>query len=213
MLRDYLADNSSELLRLAGEHAQLVALAVAIATLVGTALGTATYRSPRLAAIVLGTAQVLLTVPSLALFALLIPVFGLGYAPTVIALVLYGLLPVVRNTVTGLRGVDAAVVESARGVGLNQWQRLRRVELPLAWPVILAGIRVSTLLIVGIATIAAVVNGPGLGQLLLTGLNRLGAADAVALALAGTVSTLLVALAFDAVLALVGRVTISKGLR
>lgn len=213
MIGDFLADNGGELLRLAGEHAQLVAVAIAIATLVGTALGVVAYGRPWLAAVVLGTAQVLLTVPSLALFALLIPVFGLGYAPTVVALVLYGLLPVVRNTVTGLRGVDPAVVESARGIGLGRWRRLRRVEFPLAWPVILAGIRVSTLLIVGIATIAAVVNGPGLGQMLLTGLNRLGAADAVALALAGTVATLLLALVFDAVLGLVGRLTTSKGVR
>lgn len=213
MIGDFLGNNGAELVRLLTEHLQVVAVAIGVATFVGVALGVLAYNRPRLATVVLGTAQVLLTVPSLALFALLIPLFGLGFAPTVVALVLYGLLPVVRNTVTGLRGVDGAVVESARGVGLSRLRLLRRVELPLAWPVILAGIRVSTLLIVGIATIAAVVNGPGLGQFLLTGLNRLGAADAVALTVAGTAGTLLIALVFDAVLALLGRLTISQGLR
>lgn len=210
---EFLGNNGAELMRLLVEHAQLVVVAIAAATLLGATLGVTTYDRPRLATIVVSTAQVLLTIPSLALFALLIPLLGLGFAPTVVALILYGLLPVVRNTVTGLQQVDGAVVESARGVGLSRWRRLRRIELPLAWPVMLAGVRVSTLLIVGIATIAAVVNGPGLGQFLLTGLNRLGAADAVALTLAGTVGTLLIAVLCDAVLALLGRLTVSKGLR
>src|SRR5690625_5337475 len=175
---EFLIRRADDMLELGLAHAAVVGGAVLISTLIGVALGVLTYQSERSRETVLAITGAFLTIPSFALFILLLGPLGLGWSPVLLALVLYGLMPIVRNTITGLRGVDPAVVESAKGMGLSRWRRLRRVELPLAWPVILAGIRVSTLLIVGIATIAAVVNGPGLGQMLLPGLNRLGAGDA-----------------------------------
>src|SRR5699024_12443054 len=122
--------------------------------------------------IALGVTGALLPSPSLALFVLRLGPLGPGRPPVLLALVLYGLLPVARNTTTGLREVDPAIIESAKGMGLNRRQRLMRVELPLAWPVIITGVRVTTLVLLGIAAIGAIVNGPGYGELIFTGLAR-----------------------------------------
>ena len=125
--------------------------------------------------------------PSFALFSLLLGVVGrLGTAVVLPGLVLYSLLPIVRNTVTGLLAVDPAVVESAKGVGMGPVRRLLRIELPLAWPVVLAGVRVSAVLLVGIAALGTLVQGPGLGELIFAGLRIIGSPNAVNLALAGT---------------------------
>lgn len=160
----------------------------------------------------LAVAAVALTVPSFALFALLIPIFGLGYAPTVIALINYALLPILRNTITGLQGVDPAITESAKGMGLSNFQQLSRIELPLAWPVIVAGIRTSGLLLLGIAAIAAYVNGPGLGRDIFLGLAQIGGANALNLVLGGFLGIMLLALLFDLLMGLVGKLTTSRGL-
>jgi osmoprotectant transport system permease protein len=154
-----------------------------------------------------------LTFPSFALLGILLAILGLGVVPVVIALVLYALLPSVSNTITGLREVDAMVLDSARGLGMGPVVRLVRVELPIAWPVILAGLRTATQLVVGIAAIAAYVNGPGLGRFIFSGLSQLGGANALNQVVVGTVGIIIIALVFDAVLALVGRLTISKGIR
>jgi osmoprotectant transport system permease protein len=143
----------------------------------------------------------------------LVGIFGLGFTPSVIVLAIYGLLPIVRNTVTCLREVDPAVVKSATGMGMRRWQTLLRIELPLAWPVIMSGIRVGTVLTVGIAAIAAYISGPGLGREIFGGLGALGSARAVPQAVVGTVGTILIALALDAVLVVVSRLTTAKGLR
>src|SRR5262249_56281376 len=112
--------------------------------------------------IALGITGTMLTVPSLALFGLLIPLLGLGLAPAIAALVLYAIFPILRNTITGLESVPSAVEEAARGMGLSRLSRIRRIRLPLAWPVVLTGVRLSTIMTVGIAAIAAAVAGPGL---------------------------------------------------
>ena len=113
------------------------------------------------------------------------------------ALVMYALLPIVRNTIVGLRGVDPAVVEAGRGIGMSSRRVMLRVQLPLAWPVILAGIRVSTQMIIGIAAIAAYVAGPGLGNQIFDGLSRLGSVNSLNATLAGTLGVVVLALAFD----------------
>ncbi len=154
-----------------------------------------------------------LTVPSLALFVLLLPLFGLGAATTVTALTIYSLYTVLRNSVAGLSSVDAAVLESAKGLGMGRLRRLVRIQLPLAWPVILNGIRVATLIDVAIAAVAALVRGPGLGQLVLTGLSRYGAANALNQVLAGTLGCLVVAAAYEIFYAVVGRLTVPRGVR
>jgi osmoprotectant transport system permease protein len=209
----YVSDNAGELFSLALEHMTIVGVSVAIATAIGVGLGVATYRTDRPRAVALAVTGTFLTIPSFALFVLFIPWFGLGFPPALAALTMYGLLPIVRNTITGLREVDPAVLESAQGMGMSRPQRLLRVELPLAWPVILTGIRVSTVILVGIAAIAAVVNGPGFGDPIFLGLSRIGSAVALDLVLSGVVGVIVVAIAFDAAFTLLSRLTTSKGIR
>ena len=154
-----------------------------------------------------------LTVPSLALLVLLLPLFGLGAATTVTALTIYSLYTVLRNSVAGLSGVDSAVLEAAKGLGMGRIHRLVLIQLPLAWPVILNGIRVATLIDVAIAAVAALVRGPGLGQLVLTGLSRYGAANALNQVLVGTLGCLVVAAVFEIFYAIVERLTVPRGIR
>ncbi|GAA3431691.1 ABC transporter permease [Kutzneria kofuensis] len=194
-------------------HASAVVQATLLATVLGVGLGVAVYRSPVGSAVATALTSAILTIPSFALLGLLIPVLGLGVPPTMVALVLYALLPIVRNTVVGLNGVDPAVVDAARGIGMGRLRVLTGVELRLAWPAILAGMRVSTQLLMGIAAIAAYVKGPGLGNLIFSGLSRVGSANAVDLALVGTVGVIVIALLLDGVYVLVGRLTTSRGIR
>ncbi len=210
---DYLAGRWDDLLQLSIEHAALVLSATGIATVIGVALGVATYRTVRPGLLALGICGVLLTIPSLALFAMLIGPFGLGNRPALVGLTLYGLLPIVRNTIVGLREVDPAVVESAQGMGMGRRQRLLRIELPLAWPVILTGIRVSTMILMGIAAIAAVVNAPGLGKDIFRGLARFGSPTALNLVLGGTVGIVALGVLFDSAYLLLGKLTTSRGVR
>jgi osmoprotectant transport system permease protein len=210
---NYVREEWSELVELTLDHAEIVLVAMAIATVVGVALGLLCYRSPSAAKVALTVTGTFLTIPSFALFGLLVPLLGLGYQPAVLALVMYALLPIVRNTIAGLREVDPAITEAALGMGLGRWQRLRRIEMPLAWPVVMTGIRVSTLIIVGIAAIAAIVNGPGLGGNIFQGLAATGTDRGLNLALSGTLGVVLLALVIDAVFVLIGRITTSRGLR
>jgi osmoprotectant transport system permease protein len=195
---------------LAIAHAQVVFISLLIATAIGVITGVLVYRRERTAEVVLTLAGTFLTIPSFALFGLLLPIFGLGWAPTIFALVMYALLPIIRNTVVGLRSVDAAITESAQGMGMSGLQRLLRIELPLAWPVILTGMRVSTLIIVGITAVAAFVNGPGLGEDILSGLARIGSAVALNLVLGAVLAIIALALLFDGIFAVLGRLTSSR---
>jgi len=154
-----------------------------------------------------------LTIPSLALFTIFIPLVGLGFAPSFLALFLYSLLPILRNTITGLDGIDFSVLEAAKGMGLTPTQVLLRVQLPLAWPVIIAGIRVSAMLVVGVASIATLVAGGGLGDFIKSGLARLPLPNSFESIWTGTLLCLLLALVIDIALQLLRRATISKGIR
>lgn len=194
-------------------HAAVVGLSVVLATVIGVALGISTYQRERPRDMVLATTGAFLTIPSFALFILLLGPLGLGWPPVVVALTLYGLMPVVRNTITGLRGVDPAVLEAAKGMGLDRRQRLMRIELPLAWPVIITGVRVTTLVLLGIAAIGAIVNGPGYGEFIFTGLARVGTPVAVHLVLAGTLGVMILAVLFDLLFYSVRRLTTSKGIQ
>jgi osmoprotectant transport system permease protein len=210
---EYLAGRHQQLLTDAYQHASAVFQCMVVATLLGVLLGVATYRSEWAGNLATTTTSTVLTVPALALIGLLVPVVGLGVAPTVIALTLYGLLPVVRNAIVGLRGVDPALVDAATGIGMSRPARLLRVELPLAWPPILTGIRVATQMLMGIAAIAAYASGPGLGNVIFRGLASLGSANALNQVLAGTLGIIVLALLFDAAYVLIGRLTIPRGIR
>ncbi|AUS78761.1 ABC transporter permease [Actinoalloteichus sp. AHMU CJ021] len=194
-------------------HVSAVVQCVVIATVVGMLLGVAVYRSPFGSAVATAVTSAILTIPSFALFGLLIPVLGLGVPPTVTVLVLYALLPIVRNTIVGLASVDSSVTDAARGIGMSRFGVLTRVELRLAWPAVLTGIRVSTQMLMGILAIAAYAKGPGLGNQIITGLSRVGSANATNAAVAGTVAIVILALVLDAVYVLIGRLTTSRGIR
>jgi len=210
---EYMSLSWDHVLELAIGHAIVVAISLAIAVVIGVTLGVLVYRRERVANAALAITSTFLTIPSLALFGIFIPIFGLGYKPAVIALVMYALLPILRNTVTGLQSVDPAVAESAQGMGMNARERLLRIELPLAWPVIIAGVRVSTMLLMGIAAIAAVVNGPGLGDDIFAGLARIGGANAFNQVLGGTLGIIVLAILFDTFFNVLGKLTTSRGIR
>lgn len=209
----YLLRRWDRILEQIAEHLIVVALSVGIAAAIGITIGALVWNRPWPRSVSLGVAGVLITIPSLALLGLLIPVLGIGWTPTVVSLILYALLPIVRNTVVGLREVPAAVMESALGMGYTRTQTLLRVQLPMAWPVIITGIRVATQLIVGIATVAAYVSGPGLGNDIFQGLASLGSINALNRTFVATVCVVLLALLLDALFILVRRSTTPRGIR
>ncbi|CAI9401671.1 ABC transporter permease [Nocardioides sp. T2.26MG-1] len=212
-LQTFLDRRSDDLTQMMVDHIEVVALSVGIATVLSIAIALLVWDSPIGRNLAVTSTAIILTVPSLALLAILSPLFGLGWGPTVTALVLYSMLPIVRNAVTGLREVPAHVLESARGMGMSPTHVLLRVQLPMAWPIILTGIRVATQLAIGIAAIGAYVAGPGLGQYIFKGLSSLGSVNALNYALSGTVGVVLLALVADALFVLIARFTTPRGLR
>ena len=212
-LWEFILNRYDDLLVAGVEHIWLVGISVILCTVIGVGIGVLTYRTDRPREIALAVTSTFLTIPSFALFILLIRPLGIGAPPVLVALTMYGLLPIVRNTITGLREVDPAIVESAQGMGLSKTQRLTRIELPLAWPVIITGVRVATLILVGVAAIGAIVNGPGYGEFIFNGLNRVGSPVAVNLVLSGMLGVIVVAILFDSVFNLLGKLTTSRGIR
>lgn len=212
-LTEYLSQRWPDIVPLLIQHAQVVLIAVALATVVGMGLGIAIEGHPVASRIALAVTGAMLTIPSFALFGLLIPPLGLGNAPTITALVLYAIFPILRNTVTGLESVPAEIEDAARGMGLSRTRRLIRIRLPLAWPIIITGVRVATIMNVAIAAIAAAVSGPGLGQLIFDGLARIGGANALNDTLAGVLGVALLALALDLIFVGFARLTTSRGIR
>src|SRR6185369_5901385 len=197
-LIDFLIRSRSEVLQLTLEHLLLVLVATGAAAVIGIPVGVVLTRKASLAKPVLAIANVLQTIPSLALFGFLIPIlgsYGIGRLPAIIALFLYSLLPIIRNTFTGINGVDPAVREAARGMGMTDWQMLTQVELPMALSVIIAGLRVATVIAIGTATIAAAIGAGGLGVYIFRGLRGGGSNNT--LILAGAVPAAIMALGAD----------------
>jgi osmoprotectant transport system permease protein len=195
-LARFFWERRGEILALTGEHLLLVVAATALAVAIGVPLGVALTRRPGLARPVLGFANAVQAIPSLALFGFLIPVpwiGGIGARTAIVALVVYSLLPILRNTYAGILGVDPAVTEAASGIGMTQGQRLRLVELPLAFPVVLAGVRIAVVVGVGLATIAAAIGAGGLGVLIYRGVATVDHR----LILAGAIPAAALALLFD----------------
>lgn len=203
-LLQFFSAHRMEILQSTGEHLWLVVISMLLAIAVGIPLGIAVTRKPWLSKPILGSANVAETIPSLALFGFLLPVPWLGSRAdrlAIVALALYALLPIIRNTIAGIQSIDASVRESARAMGMTDGQILFRVELPLSLPVLLAGIRVATVWTVGIATIAAAVGAGGLGEFIFRGLamvdNRV--------ILAGAIPAAILALFADIILGLFER--------
>jgi osmoprotectant transport system permease protein len=165
------SDMWSDIAHNTGVHLQLTGTALALACLFAIPLALLLTQYPRVATAAVYVAGLLQTIPSLALLAMMIPVLGLGVLPAVVALFLYSLLPIIRNTLTGISSVDPLLREVAQGMGLTSWQRLRKIEIPLALPTILAGIKTAAIISIGTATLAAFVGAGGLGEPIVVGLN------------------------------------------
>lgn len=210
---DFLVDRREQIAYQALQHASLVVQCVVLATVIAVGLAVLSYRSDRVTSVANGLSAIGLTIPSFALLGLLLAPFGFGATPAVIAVTFYAALPILRNAIVGLAGVDRSLVEAARGLGMGRGRQLAQVELPLAWPVILAGVRVSTQMVMGIAAISAYVLGPGLGGFIFTGLSRLGGANSLESTLTGTLAVVALALIVDSLLVLLGRLTTPRGIR
>ncbi|HEY0614567.1 MAG TPA: ABC transporter permease [Candidatus Elarobacter sp.] len=191
----YLAAHPERVGALLAEHVVLVAVALAVALVIAVPLGVLAARRPRVGAVVLGATGALYTIPSLALLGLLVAVLGLGKPTAIVALVAYAQMVLIRGVVAGLRGVDPALVDAARGLGFTARQTLLRVEFPAALPVVLGGVRIATVSLVALATVAAWINAGGLGVLLFEGISTdnpqkifAGALAAAALAIVADLS-------------------------
>jgi len=195
------------------EHVQIVGTSMFYATLISILLGIAGHRVRAIGSVATSLASIALTLPSLALFGILMTIVGTGDRPPIIALTLYSILPILRNTLTGIGEVDSAVVEAAQGIGMSPMRRLLKIELPLAWPVILTGIRVATLLNIGIAAIATLVGGGGLGGYINDALNIWGRSEGYYLMWSAVIFTVLLALVTDVLFTVLRALTTSKGLR
>ena len=210
----YIVDNWSYLLSLTTQHLWLVAVAVGMAIIIGVPVGILIVRFKWLATPVLGLATIVLTIPSIALFGLMIPLFsligqGIGVVPAVTAVFLYSLLPIVRNTHTALENLPDGLREAGRGIGMTFWQRLRWVEIPMALPVIFGGIRTAVVMNVGVMAIAAVIGAGGLGLLLLDGISG----SDIRMLIAGALMICLLAIILDWLLLRLQSALTPKGIR
>ena len=174
---NYILVNWPLIVSRTGEHLSIVGVAVGLAILTGVPIGIAIAENKRAAAAVLYVASIIITIPSIALFGIMIPVLsligqGIGYLPAVVAVLLYAQLPIIRNTYTAITNVDPALREAARGMGLTRLQRLREVELPIAVPVIMSGVRVAVVMNIGVTAIAAYIGAGGLGAFISRGISQ-----------------------------------------
>lgn len=194
----FIVNNIDDIIYRTGEHVSLVGVAIGLAIVAGVPLGIFITRHPRIAQPVLYTGAIFMTIPSIALFGLMIPVLskvghGIGYVPAVIAVLLYSLLPIIRNTYTAISNVDPALSEAARGMGMTSRQRLWQVEIPLAVPVIMAGVRSAAVLNIGIMAIATYIGAGGLGVYISRGISQTDPRQLIT----GAVAISLLAIAVD----------------
>jgi len=205
-LWEFMQQQSDKLVEQTIQHIGLTFISLFIAVLIGLPLGIFITRKKQFSGAILGIAGVLQTIPSIALLGFMIPVLGIGAKPAIAALLLYALLPIIRNTYTGIEGVDAAVKEAAVAMGMNKWQVLFKVELPLAMPVIFAGIRTATVITVGVATLASYIAAGGLGEFIFGGISL----NNTNMILAGAIPAALLAILFDFLLSRLQKLNIKK---
>ncbi len=210
----FIRDNLDQTFLLTWEHIWIVGFSLLIASLLGVPTGILITRNERAARQVINAANILMTIPSIALFGLMLPLLalfghGLGKVPAVIALVLYSQLPIIRNTYTAIRNLDPAIVEAGRGLGMNDWRLLKEIEVPLAIPVILAGLRTAAVMNIGIAAIAAYIGAGGLGVFIQQGIARVYEE----MILAGAFLISLLAILVDGTMAILERIMTPKGIK
>lgn len=190
---NFLQENGTQLLFKTWQQLYISAIAIALGMLVAIPLGITLTRFPKTAKIVLGIASMLQTVPSLALLALMIPLFGIGKIPAIIALFIYSLLPILRNTYLGMDGVDRNLIDAAKGMGMTNWQSILRVQIPFALPVIMTGVRLAAVYVIAWATLASYIGAGGLGDFIFSGLNLYQPAFIIG----GTIPVMIMALVVD----------------
>jgi osmoprotectant transport system permease protein len=210
---DFISSRLNQILFAGWQHFSLVVQCLIVAVIIAVPLAALVYRNKALVSAANSVSAIGLTIPSFALIGLLVAPFGFGVVQAVIVVTFYAALPIVRNAVVGLSGIKSSVVESARGIGMSRFRTLLQVELPLAWPVILAGVRVSAQMVMGIAAITAYALGPGLGGFIFSGLSRLGGANSLESVVTGVVGVVILALILDLLLVGLGRLTIPRGIR
>jgi osmoprotectant transport system permease protein len=210
---EFIYRNADRCWSLTLEHIWIVFFSVFLATVIAVPTGIAITRNERIARKVINAANILMTIPSIALFGLMLPVLsifgqGLGKVPAIIALVLYSQLPIIRNTYTGIKNVPLSLVEAGKGIGMGRWARMKEIEIPLATPVIIAGLRNAAVMNIGIAAIAAYIGAGGLGVFIQQGVARVYE-DMI---LAGAILVALLAIIVDLLMALLERMLTPKGL-
>jgi len=210
---DFLISRYDQILVASLQHVSLVVQCLVLASILAVVIAALVFRNRALSSIANSVSAIGLTIPSFALVGLLIAPLGFGVAPAVAVVTFFAILPILRNAIVGLSGIDRTIVESARGVGMSRARTFITVELPLAWPVILGGVRVSAQMVMGIAAVAAYVLGPGLGGFIFSGLSRLGGANSTESVVTGVAGVVVLALVLDLVLVGIGRLTIPKGIR
>lgn len=206
----YIATHGDQILQLTLEHIEMTAIAVGISILVGVPIGILISYVKGLNKPVLGIANVVQAIPSMALLGLFIPLFGIGKLPAIVMVIIFSLLPIIKNTYTGISSVDPLSVESGRAIGLNRWQILWKVRLPMALPVIMAGIRISAVTAVGTMTMAAYVGAGGLGYLIFAGIRTVNNIQILAGAIPSALLALLVDLLIGTIERLVTPVSLQK---
>ncbi|WP_126424621.1 ABC transporter permease [Brevibacillus marinus] len=194
----FFQDNLADILRLTWEHIRLVGSAVGVAILTGVPFGIYIAQRESLANLVLAVAGIIMTIPSIALFGIMIPILsiigqGIGFLPAFLALILYSQLPIIRNTYIAIKNVNPELRDAAIGMGMTTWERLRKVEIPLALPVIMAGVRTAVVLTIGIGAIAAYIGAGGLGEYIARGIST----SYTAMVQAGAIAVSVLALAVD----------------
>ncbi|MCY9374503.1 glycine betaine/carnitine/choline/choline sulfate ABC transporter permease OpuCB [Bacillus sp. T17B1] len=205
----FLQTNGGELLYKTGEHLSISLIAVVLGIIVAVPLGVALIRMKKGAGAIIGAVNIVQTLPSLAILAFFIPLLGVGKVPAIVALFFYSVLPILRNTYTGIKGVNKNLLESGKGIGMTGWEQIRLVEIPLAIPIIMAGIRTSTIYLIGWATLASFIGGGGLGDYIFIGLNLYQPEYIIG----GAVPVTILAIIIDYMLAVTERKVTPKGLQ
>lgn len=209
----YVGSNYATILKLTLEHLYLVSISVGAAILSGVPIGIVITKDKKLADAVLYVASVIITVPSVAMFGLMIPLLslvnrGIGFWPAAIAIFLYSQLPIIRNTYTAINNIDPALREAAKGMGMSDWQRLAKVEIPLAVPVIMAGVRMAVVMNIAVATIAVYIGAGGLGTIINEGITGTNSIKLVV----GAVAVSLLAIIADYLFLFIQKLLTPKGL-
>lgn len=210
---EFVGERYRQILFASWQHLSLVVQCLILATLIAVAIAALVYRSKTLSGLANGVSAIGLTIPSFAAIGLLIAPIGFGVAPAVIVVSFFATLPILRNAIVGLSEIPPETVESARGIGMSRMRTLATIEFPMAWPVILSGIRVSAQMVMGVAAIAAYALGPGLGGFIFSGLSRSGGANSLESVLTGVIGVVILALILDLILVGIGRLTTPRGIR